>query len=65
MSRYALMYVIMIYYHVHERSWRRGDQENPPTGRCATPARYLVHHPDRCNDRRPATGMNAVPKVAA
>ncbi|MFI7469224.1 hypothetical protein [Nonomuraea sp. NPDC049646] len=49
--------------HVHERSWRRGDQENRQPGRCATPARLSGtsppgsrggRHERRTGDHRPA-----------
>jgi hypothetical protein len=55
------MYVIIVYYHVHERSWQRGDQDNPAPGRCATPARYPVHR----RRGRAAAGMSAAPKITA
>ncbi|MFI7454404.1 tyrosine-type recombinase/integrase [Nonomuraea sp. NPDC049714] len=55
----------MVHYHVHERSRRHGDQENTSPGRCATPARYPGHHPDRLSEHRPAAGMSAAPKITA
>ncbi|MGW4790980.1 hypothetical protein ACWEPC_01010 [Nonomuraea sp. NPDC004297] len=39
----------------------RSDCDKPPPGRCATPARYSVHH-RRC---RAAVGMSAAPKITA
>jgi hypothetical protein len=38
------MYVITADYHVHERAMTEDEQANHASGRCATPARYPVHH---------------------
>ncbi|MEU1387337.1 MULTISPECIES: hypothetical protein [unclassified Nonomuraea] len=59
------MYVIVICHHVHERSRRYGDQDNSPPERCATPARYPIHRPDRLSEHHPAASMSAAPKITA
>ncbi|GGT42771.1 transposase [Nonomuraea spiralis] len=41
------MYGIIAHYRVHERSWRRADQENLSPGCCATPVCIRLHHPDQ------------------
>jgi integrase len=41
------MYVIMDHYRVHERSWRRSDQDNPSPGRCSPAAGDICPHTGR------------------